>query len=161
MGSSRGRLWAAIWQEPSLSLCIEAGSLLPQHLLSVFAAGQGCARPAGAGQRDAVGCSSEDAEPSHGVAGTEQPCWRLSLQCVLPADVCYCLFLASLISLRGKLKLQRETPEKTRTREAAEGKLPAGSTFCRCSLFTHLRALQPHGAVKPTRGAETNRKGLL
>lgn len=111
--------------------------------------------------QQAVGCSLEDADPSHGVAGTGQPCWWLSLQCVLLADVCYCLFLAFLITLRGKLKLQRETPEQTRTGEAAEGKLPAGSTFCRCSLFTHSRALQPHGAVESTRGAETNREGLL
>lgn len=33
-----------------------------------FAAGQGHACPAGAGQKDAMGCSSEDAEPSHGVS---------------------------------------------------------------------------------------------
>lgn len=33
-----------------------------------FAAGQGCTCPASTGQRDAVGCSSADAESSHGVS---------------------------------------------------------------------------------------------
>lgn len=56
------------------------------------------------------------------------------LQPVLPSGVFYCLFLASLVSLRGKLRLQREKPEKTQSWEAAEGKLPAGSTFLVMSL---------------------------
>lgn len=45
------------------------------------------------------------------------------------ADLFYCLFLVSLISLRGKSGLQRKKSEKTQSWEAAEEKLPAGSTF--------------------------------
>lgn len=48
---------------------------------------------------------------------------------LLPADVLLCLFLASLATPRGKSRPQREKPEKTQTWEAADGKLPAGSTF--------------------------------
>lgn len=62
------------------------------------------------------------------MAEASQPAHAL-LRPVLPRDVLYCLFLASPASLRGKLRLQREKPEKTQSWEAAEGKLPAGSTF--------------------------------
>lgn len=46
-----------------------------------------------------------------------------------------CFILLSLFSFwGGKSRLQREKTEKTRSWEAAEGKLPAGSTFSVTSL---------------------------